>query len=478
MHNIEKTIDHIGSKIKYYRVLNKVSLTKLATEANISKSTLFGLEEGKSNPTISTLINISNTLNIELNELIGANQDEEGYANLTLISTPDSGEYKVYKLSLTPNELFKFDNYTHKMYIEILEGSIKLIDKSISLYCGDSIDIDYNKYFKAYGKGAIVLLKMYRVKDSYYIKEDIFIKKGSKKSLENVCANAYKSSMSRVIFRSTVPIELEGRRKYINYIELLKNNKESHYYIFSRYIGVLGGVTTVLNILNSSLSSRYEKLKIFLDISTNNHTISKHDSSLIATTLTNEIKDIILSSAKDRYPNIIIVNSLQDMINIDIPKESYIIYIDDLINRYNNSAKELSLKYWLYRVFEELHILKDRELDSFELKVYSILLSNLPKALYFANCGYSDLSIYILKELSKQLITLDLNSANSQIINRFISINEHIDILIDDLNSANSLNTLSNVESLVKDLNLTIEVKELLSPVVDIGGLYCYIFKS
>ncbi len=124
MHNIEKTIDHIGSKIKYYRVLNKVSLTKLATEANISKSTLFGLEEGKSNPTISTLINISNTLNIELNELIGANQDEEGYANLTLISTPDSGEYKVYKLSLTPNELFKFDNYTHKMYIEILSSTI------------------------------------------------------------------------------------------------------------------------------------------------------------------------------------------------------------------------------------------------------------------------------------------------------------------------------------------------------------------
>ena len=86
MNNIDNTIENIGHKIKYYRNLNKVSLSKLAKEANISKSTLFGLEEGRSNPTISTLINISKTLNIKLSELIGDSKQNSNSVALTLIT--------------------------------------------------------------------------------------------------------------------------------------------------------------------------------------------------------------------------------------------------------------------------------------------------------------------------------------------------------------------------------------------------------
>jgi len=185
METIENTIDHIGAKIKYYRLLNKISLSKLADEANISKSTLFGLEEGKSNPTISTLINIASTLNISLNELIGDNKENSPTnTNLTLISTPNDEQYKLYKLTLLPYELFKLKELeATNIEIEVIEGALSLVDKSTTLYAGESKVVNYNRYFKALSSGAVAMLKIYKLQDDFYIKEDIFYNSASDRLL-------------------------------------------------------------------------------------------------------------------------------------------------------------------------------------------------------------------------------------------------------------------------------------------------------
>ena len=476
MHNIEQTIEHIGTKIKYYRTLNKISLTKLANAANISKSTLFGLEEGKSNPTISTLINISNTLNINLNELIGTKSDDNN-ANISLISVPDNDEYRVYKLILMPNEIFEFSKYTHKVSIEVLEGSVKLIDKSISLYCGDSITIGYNKKFKAFSKGSVIILKVYNVNSSYYIKEDFTSKSSSKDLLEQVAKNSYANLINRVIFSKTKPIDNFNLPKYINYVEILKDNNESHYYIFNRYLGLLGNLNSILKQLNNKYDTKYEKFKTFIDLSLSKHNINKEDISLIDVSPAQDCKKIVIDSAKNRFENIVVLDSVEDLANLNVTKNSYYLLVTDLA-KYSSNLKYLTIVIRLYRVFENFYILNEKSLNSVELKLYNLFLNNLPKILYFAYNNYIELSISYINKLLLELNRLNLDTTDSKLIDKYRYIAKELEEIL-ELDRYNILiDSIATVESMAKDLNINIILKESLSQVVDESGLYCYIFKS
>ncbi|NPA11813.1 MAG: helix-turn-helix transcriptional regulator, partial [Epsilonproteobacteria bacterium] len=45
----------LGERIKFYRENKKISLSELAKRAGVAKSTLFKIEENKTNPTINTI---------------------------------------------------------------------------------------------------------------------------------------------------------------------------------------------------------------------------------------------------------------------------------------------------------------------------------------------------------------------------------------------------------------------------------------
>ena len=62
----QQIINIIGKKICYYRKLKGFSQLDLAAIVNIEKSNLSRLENGRTNPTISTLVDICNALNIDL----------------------------------------------------------------------------------------------------------------------------------------------------------------------------------------------------------------------------------------------------------------------------------------------------------------------------------------------------------------------------------------------------------------------------
>ncbi|MEW8997925.1 MAG: helix-turn-helix domain-containing protein [Thermoanaerobacter sp.] len=59
----------IGDKIKKYRVLQKMTQKELAKKANISRSYLADVENGRYNPSIEVLTAIANALNIPVDEL-------------------------------------------------------------------------------------------------------------------------------------------------------------------------------------------------------------------------------------------------------------------------------------------------------------------------------------------------------------------------------------------------------------------------
>ncbi len=479
METIENTIEHIGTKIKYYRLLNKISLSKLADEANISKSTLFGLEEGRSNPTISTLMNIAKTLNITLNELIGSNSDLNSQSNLTLISTPDDEKYRLYKLTLLPNELFKLQEIlAANMEIEVIEGALSLIDKSTTLYTGESIVVNYNQYFKALNTPTVAMLKIYKLQDNFYIKDDIFHKIASKELLSKIIKNSRKRLISRAVFTTISPMEEIECDNYMNYIEVL-SNKESYYYIFRRYQGLLGGINQYLkniDMLESTKNNqKYKNLNKFLSISNSNKSLKREDFNLINQSIIEDIKDIIYYSTSDKYDSLHFCQNIFDVDSKVIKNNEYILLIEDLTNEIVNKT-QLTITIMLYRALENLFIIDDILLNSSELKLYTKIVENLLKALYYAYNGYIEIAINSIKKLSD--IDCEENRVeDSKFIKNYKNIIKIIKQTINYYEQNIDISTINSVESIAKDLNLSIVAKELISPVVGDSGLYVYLFK-
>ncbi len=475
MDTIENTIDHIGAKIKYYRLLNKISLSKLADEANISKSTLFGLEEGKSNPTISTLINIASTLNISLNELIGNSfEDSASNTNLTLISTHNDEQYKLYKLTLLPNELFKLKELeATNIEIEVIEGALSLIDKSATLYAGESKVVNYNRYFKALSNGAVAMLKIYKLHDNFYIKEDIFYTSASDKLLEKIIKNSRKKLISRVIFTSISPIGSINTQEYMNYIEFI-SNKESHYYIFRRYQGLLGGIKEYLKKIDAK-NINLKELEEFINLAKIEPSLKRDRFELLNKSVIEDTKALIVDATKSTKKNLEYVESIFDINSSLIKNSNYILLIEELSNEIN-SKEQITLTLWLYRALESLFIIDEATLESSELSIYNQIIQSLPKALYFAYNGYLDISINTVKLLISNLG--EIKDSGSKVIQNYIDVINHLETALKNYEDGVELTTINIVEALAKDLNLTIEVKELIAPAIGDSGLYAYLFKT
>ena len=473
METIENTIDHIGAKIKYYRLLNKISLSKLADEANISKSTLFGLEEGKSNPTISTLINIASTLNISLNELIGNSvENSTNNTNLTLISTPNDELYKLYKLTLLPNELFKLKEIqATNIEIEVIEGALSLIDKSTTLYAGERKVVNYNRYFKALNSGAVAMLKIYKLQDNFYIKEDIFHNSATEKLLEKIIQNSRKKLISRAIFTSIAPVGDINTPEYMNYIEFI-SEKESHYYIFRRYQGLLGGINEYLKKIDFKKDSKYKDIKEFINIAKANPQLKKEHFNLLEKSVIDDTKELLIDATKS-IKNSTYVESIFDINNSIIKESSYILLIEELSNDIT-SKERTALTLQLYRALEALFIVDESTLDSNELELFNKITQKLPKALYFAYNGYLDISVNTIKTLLPEIANLE---NNSKFIENYIYIIEKLNIALKNYEDGIELSSINIVESIAKDLNLEIIIKELIAPVIGDNGLYAYLFK-
>lgn len=73
MKNFENTWNNLGHRIAEIRHFKGLSQFRLAEMADISKEHLSNLERGKKQPSAKVLIQISNALEISLDDLIGVN---------------------------------------------------------------------------------------------------------------------------------------------------------------------------------------------------------------------------------------------------------------------------------------------------------------------------------------------------------------------------------------------------------------------
>ena len=61
----------VGEQIKQYRKIRKMTLARMAEELNVSASFLSQVESGRTMPSLSTLKNISDVLNVSIATLVG-----------------------------------------------------------------------------------------------------------------------------------------------------------------------------------------------------------------------------------------------------------------------------------------------------------------------------------------------------------------------------------------------------------------------
>lgn len=471
MNNI---INNIGTKIKYYRNLNKISLSKLAKDANISKSTLFGLEEGKSNPTISTLINLSKSLNIKLSELIDDNlESDKSSKNLSLLHFEKKSSKYIYKLILLSNEFIdlNFPLYS-KVEIELIDGDLIDVKSNTIISRDKKLAISPNSRLKSLNNGASALIYLKAYKDIIYTKDDIFFNKPSQDILNSLVQIAQNTTIIRAIFSSIYPVEFPNKQEYIQIAEL-NQEKEVHYYIYSILKGIAKEIETIYKDIAIDSKNLENKLNYIKKINHSEH-ISKDDLlEFKQHPITAIFKDLENIFTK-KYKNLKVLSNQNEL--KESLKDKYILLIEDLINEANSyyELKNKTVEIKLYRLLELLAPLKEYELNEEELKVYLQLKNILPKAFYFAKSSLYNLAIQTLEKL----LQIDIASIDDSKISIFYKeIYKEAENLIKEIDSFNCLNTKESLEQKIKDLNYKVVLKRNIHPSINGNGKFLYLLE-
>ena len=71
----------LAANLRRLRIARHLSLSELARATQMSKATLSGVENGRSNPTVDTLAALANALGVSLGELL----EESGLDDVTIV---------------------------------------------------------------------------------------------------------------------------------------------------------------------------------------------------------------------------------------------------------------------------------------------------------------------------------------------------------------------------------------------------------
>ena len=128
-------IDKLGSNIKKFRNIKKLSLKDLANEIDVSPSMLSQIESGKANPSLNTLKLISKHLDVSMFTLLEEENEEAAMLvkkeNRIRITSgrSDSDEYQLSYDLLSPD----------------MKGDVQLCEMKLSAFQYNSDDFNTHK---------------------------------------------------------------------------------------------------------------------------------------------------------------------------------------------------------------------------------------------------------------------------------------------------------------------------------------------
>lgn len=151
----------IGKRVKTLRIDRHMTLAELGEKANLSTSYLSQIERDRTNPSLTTLMNIAKSLNVEPRYFFESGDDttlvlHDGRGRQPKIFSPemvyfplspeDSGnKLQVYRVVIQPcSPLQEFDPYSGEEMCFVLSGQLTVVvgDETHVLEAGDSIHYD------------------------------------------------------------------------------------------------------------------------------------------------------------------------------------------------------------------------------------------------------------------------------------------------------------------------------------------------
>lgn len=172
----QQKLPDIGKTIKQLRSAKKLTLDQLATSSGVSKSMLSQIERNKTNPTVGILWSLTEALNIDIGDLLGAAPKKDDKSdNVSIIKSHQTPEIQSadglctlrilgplslvakvewYEINMEKGGLLDSDPHTHgtQEHLTVLRGSVVISrgDEEKILEAGDTAryNADCHHYIK------------------------------------------------------------------------------------------------------------------------------------------------------------------------------------------------------------------------------------------------------------------------------------------------------------------------------------------
>jgi transcriptional regulator with XRE-family HTH domain len=151
---ITTVLAEVGSRLRRARTQRGVTLTELAAETGISKSTLSRLETGQRKPSLELLLQIAEAHEVSLDRLVGAPEVRDPRilpkpqvrnGRMVVPLTGQAGGLHAWKVIIPP-ETHEPELRTHKGFewLYVLSGQMRLIvgDNDITMRPGEVAEFD------------------------------------------------------------------------------------------------------------------------------------------------------------------------------------------------------------------------------------------------------------------------------------------------------------------------------------------------
>ncbi len=465
-------IKSIGDEIKYHRTAKNISLSSLAKEANISKSTLFALELGDSNPTIATLESICNALNIDLDSLLKSHTQESAGKKLIPVKV-NSESSKLYTLELNPFEKFSYTTQNSSaITIELINGAATLLDTQTTLTSDLKISLPHSFRLQATKSGATILIRVEQ-SSPLFLESDIFLDTITPQRVQELSIDCYSSKIKRIVLPKSQKISQTPTIPYIKSL-LLATNKHNYLYLFSRYQGIRSLLKELKEKFNFTPKQTTQTLieTIIEQTTLSKNSISKEQSHPLLS-----LETELLDTLKKNFNSLQIV-SPQYLLTNKLKKQSIYCLIAPLLdsNTYNLVDESFILN--LSLAAEEIHLIDEEEFNTIEQKLYKKLTAKLLKAHYLSLNNNIPIAATILEELQQSIQSFfDTKQINHPLLKLFYTeLLKKLETTLSYYTKQEQYIKREVFETLIQEKGVIIEKKVLLQSTVN-GGRYLYLLK-
>jgi len=150
---IPDVLAEVGPRLRRLRERRGMTLTALAAQTGISKSTLSRLESGRRKPSLELLLPLAEIYHLPLDELVGAppvgdprvrTRPRTRNGRLVFPLTQQSGGLAVWKVVIPPERERKLRTHAGYEWLYVLAGELRLIigEHDITMRAGEVAEFD------------------------------------------------------------------------------------------------------------------------------------------------------------------------------------------------------------------------------------------------------------------------------------------------------------------------------------------------